>query len=30
MIWSTPMWNLYHTMCEKCDDDTEKLKKWKS
>jgi len=27
MIWSTPMWNLYHTMCEKCEDDTEKLKK---
>jgi hypothetical protein len=27
MIWSTPMWNLYHTMCEKCDDDSEKRKK---
>jgi len=27
MIWSTPMWNLFHTMCEKCDDDTEKLRK---
>ena len=27
MIWSTPMWNLFHTMCEKCEDDTEKLRK---
>ena len=25
MIWSTSMWNLYHTMCEKCEDDTEQL-----
>ena len=25
MIWSTSTWNLYHTMCEKCEDDTEQL-----
>ena len=27
MIWSTPMWNFFHTMCEKCENDSEKLKK---
>ena len=25
MIWSTPMWNTFHTMCEKCEDNTEKF-----
>jgi hypothetical protein len=27
MIWSTPMWNLYHTLCEKCEDSKEKRQK---
>ena len=27
MIWSTPMWNLYHTLSEKCEDNIEKRQK---
>ena len=27
MIWSTPMWNLYHTLSEKCEDEVEKRRK---